>query len=331
MRKGFNPNKDKVLVSNSYFHQVVIPVYIPNEKDYFKDSFQILKLCLNSLFKTCHSNTFITVVNNGSNSKIMSYLDELLSIHKIHELIHTTNVGKLNAILKGIAGHRFDLVTITDSDVLFLDNWQRETYKVFKAIPKSGVVSPVPSSKVLKQNTSNIIFENIFSKRLRFLNIQNPKAMKMFAKSIGNNEFYKKVHLNKALTIEIENVRAIIGAGHFVATYRGSILNKKSQNFSKYSLGGDSETELLDKPSVNLGLWRLSTANNYAYHLGNVKEDWMCEFSEDQTIDKNYKVIIRPKLKEIKVSSFNVIFKKIVFNKLILNRFIWECFLRYKG
>lgn len=47
MRVGFNPNKDKKVPESSYFHQVVIPVYIPNLDGYFKDSLSILKYCLN--------------------------------------------------------------------------------------------------------------------------------------------------------------------------------------------------------------------------------------------------------------------------------------------
>jgi hypothetical protein len=54
MRVGFNPIRTKLKLSFDYFHQIIIPVYIPNQEGYFKDGFTILKLCLNSLFKTIH-------------------------------------------------------------------------------------------------------------------------------------------------------------------------------------------------------------------------------------------------------------------------------------
>ena len=50
MRVGLNPNRDKLLPISDYLHQIIIPVYIPNQEDYFKDSLKILKLCLASLF-----------------------------------------------------------------------------------------------------------------------------------------------------------------------------------------------------------------------------------------------------------------------------------------
>ena len=37
MRIGFNPNKDKLQSILEYTHQVIIPVYIPNEEGYFFD------------------------------------------------------------------------------------------------------------------------------------------------------------------------------------------------------------------------------------------------------------------------------------------------------
>ena len=57
---------------------MIIPVYIPNQEGYFKDAFSIFKLCLESLFKTCHAKTFITLVNNGSCNEVKDFLDYLL-------------------------------------------------------------------------------------------------------------------------------------------------------------------------------------------------------------------------------------------------------------
>ena len=111
MRVGFNPNKDKVLSKSDYNHQVIVPVYIPHQNDYFKDSFQILQFCLESLFKTCHDKTYITIVNNGSCEEVIIYLNQLHQENKIHEIIHTTTIGKLNAILKGLTGNKFELIT----------------------------------------------------------------------------------------------------------------------------------------------------------------------------------------------------------------------------
>src|SRR4051812_9240706 len=118
MRVGHNPYKDKKQTASGFWHQVIIPVYIPDEGDYFRDGQKILEYCLASLFKTVHAQTFITIINNGSSKTVRDYLDTLLADAKIHGLIHTANIGKLNAILKGLSGTNFPFVTIADSDVL---------------------------------------------------------------------------------------------------------------------------------------------------------------------------------------------------------------------
>lgn len=328
MRIGFNPNKDKVLPKSDYIHQVIVPVYIPHQNDYFKDSFQILQLCLESLFKTCHNKTYITIVNNGSCIEVVNYLNKLQQEAKLQEVIHTSTIGKLNAILKGLSGHQFPLITITDADVLFLNDWQKATYEVFEAFSKTGVVSPVPNSKLLRHNTANIIGETFFSKHMCFTPVVAKAGMEAFAKSIGNESLYKAIHLEKQLTITRGSTTALIGAGHFVATYKGVSFDVLKQRFSTYSLGGDSEKLILDRPATDLGLWRLSTQNNYAYHLGNVKEDWMQNEFESIILDST----IFENNVDNKVYSgvLNVFYMKF-FSRLIFRKPFWQLYLRFKG
>ncbi|CAM3813217.1 glycosyltransferase family A protein [Flavobacterium cucumis] len=328
MRVGFNPNKDKILPPSDFTHQVIVPVYIPHQSDYFKDSLQILQWCLESLFKTSHAKTYFTIINNGSCNEVVEYLNQLHQEYKIQEIIHTTAIGKLNAILKGLTGHQFPLITITDADVLFLNNWQKATYEVFEAFPKAGVVSPVPNPKNLKYYTANLIGTTFFSKSISFRKVVSKGGMAAFAKSIGNVSLYKAIHFEKQLTINKDNVIALVGAGHFVATYKGVGFDLLKQRFSEYSLGGDSVRLLLDKPPTDLGLWRLSTQNNYAYHLGNVKEDWMQEEFDKITFDSApFECSIENKVYSGILNNFYMRF----FSRLIFRKPFWQLYLRYKG
>jgi hypothetical protein len=83
---------------------------------------------LESLFRTSHSQAYFTIVNNGSCVEIIDYLVGLKSKNQIHELIHISSIGKLNYVLKRLVGHSFPLITITDSDILFLTDLQKGTY-----------------------------------------------------------------------------------------------------------------------------------------------------------------------------------------------------------
>ncbi|MDR6846420.1 glycosyltransferase [Flavobacterium granuli] len=328
MRVGFNPHKDKTQTTSEYFHQVIIPVYIPNKEGYFKDCFEILKLCLDSLFKTIHDKTYITIVNNGSCDLIVDYLNELYKVNKIQEIIHVTNIGYINAMLKGITGQNFSLITTSDADVLFLDGWQNATYSIFDDFPKAGAVCPTPSSRSFKRFTSNIFWDNFFFNKIQFEDVVNPLALKAFGSSVGNANFYNSIQLKKYLTLSTTNCKAVLGAGHFIVTYRASIFNNLESRYTDFILGGNSD-DLFDLPVVKKGFWRLSTADNYSYHMGNVLEDWMpVEVSKLTQNDKKCFFELKPIQSSSKLAYF---VKSKLFAKLILNKKIMQYFLIWKG
>jgi hypothetical protein len=329
MRVGFNPHKDMTQPVSDYFHQVVIPVYIPNQEGYFRDSFEILNLCLNSLFKTIHAKTFVTIVNNGSCDIIVDYLNEFHKINKIQEVIHTTNVGKLNAVLKGISGNNFPLITVSDADVLFLNGWQEASYSVFESFPKTGAVCPTPSSRSFRTYTANVYWDLFFSNKLKFTSVVNPDALKMFGLSVGNADFYNEIQLRTFLTVIKGNMKAVVGAGHFITTDRAEIFDDIENKFTKFKLGGDSEGKFLDIPVVKKGFWRLSTADNFAYHMGNVLEDWMGDVvSKLKQNGEECNFELKPIQCSSKLSYF---VKSKLFGKFILSKKIMRYFLIWKG
>lgn len=327
MRVGYNPYKDQKNDESEYIHQVVIPVYIPNHEGYFKDSFAILKLCLESLLATIHNKTFVTIANNGSDRIVADYLDELLNQSKIQELIHTHNIGKLNAVVKGLAGNNIELVTISDSDVMFLPNWQNETVKVFSHIPNAGVVGIVPQIKMYESNCGNVLLKNFFSKKLKFIPVKNKNGMIRFYDSIGWDRSYNQDYLKFNLGLEINSdMSVLIGSGHFVATYKKDMFEELISYFD-YKMGGNSE-EYLDQLPLKKDYWRLTTEDNYAYHMGNVLENWMLDqpneiVAEDKNIEYNF-------YKKKKLNSILYFFKNRLFVKFISIKWTVKLFLKWK-
>lgn len=268
MRVGVNPNKFEDVSDSGYLHQVIIPVYIPHQEGYFKDAFQVLKVCLETLFKTVNSATFITIVNNGCHETVVRFLDELFFESKIQELIHTDNIGKTNAVLKGLTGHKFKLITIADADVFFLPNWQNATYDVFNAFPKAGVVGLTPQIKMYKSKSSNVIAENIFNSSISFIAILDSEAFKNFYESIGWGNEYSDIHNQMGLGIKMKGVNCFIGSGHYVATYRAGLFNSINTFMGGKKVAGIGEG-YIDNIALFKGFWRLTTQQNYAYHMGN--------------------------------------------------------------
>lgn len=326
MRVGYNPHKDKPQEDSRYKHQIIMPVYIPNEEGYFKDSFKIFKLCLESLFATIHDKTFVTVVNNGSIVGVEDYLDELYKKCKIQELIHTENIGKLNAILKGLAGNNIELVTISDSDVMFLPNWQSETVKVFNHFPKVGVVGVVPQFKMYESNCGNTIFDNLFTKNLKFIPVKNKKALIRFYDSIGWDRSYNQNYLKYSLGIEDKDLKVYVGSGHFVATYKKEMFNKIITCFA-YKMGGNSEG-YLDTAPLKYDYWRVTTYDNYAYHLGNTLEPWM---NEEKNKNKSSLEIVGNLRERKQTNQLLYILKNKIFDKFLKLNYVSKLFLYCKS
>lgn len=328
MRVGFNPHKDQATDSSAFFHHVVIPVHIPEHDGYFKEAGKILSLCIESLTASCHTGTFITLVNNGSCTEVVHQLNQWLDQKRIHEVVHTPKIGKVNAVLKGLAGHQFPLLTVSDADVLFCSNWQQATYEVFNAFPRAGAVCTTPLSRRLRYYTQQMYRELFFSKTLRFTEVKNPGAMKAFARSIDDEELLKDIHLRQNLTVVRNGVRAVVGAGHFCCTYKASVYDTFRGNAADTYLGGKALQLSIDEPVARSGYWRLSTEDNYTFHLGNTFEPWM---EEQLASVKKPDEQMLPTLPKKPYSKFLFWVDYQLLPKITSHPVLWRLFLRWKG
>jgi hypothetical protein len=284
MRKGLNPNKDKTGGIN-YLHQVIIPIYIPHQKDYFEESLQVLKICIKSLLCSSQPYTFISLVSNGSCREVEEYILELYKEGKVQEIIVSANIGKYNSIIKAVSGHNIPLVTISDADVFFKENWQKETYKIFQNFKKVGVVGLIPQFLSYQSHSENLLFDYALSSKLKFGVIEEPEAIREFYKSIGWKPNYPKERLKFTLYLNNGGFEAIVGSGHVVATYRRELLQDLTQ-FNPFKMGGDSE-EILDEAAPKKGYYRFTTPKNMAFHLGNKLDN---KFLEKMNLGNNFKI-----------------------------------------
>ncbi len=318
MRIGSNPHKDQPKGDSGYLHQVVIPVYIPSSEGYFSDSFEILKLCLKSLFGTVHDKTYITIVDNGCHATVGEYLDGLYAAGQIQEVVHCNNIGKINAAMKGLSGHDIELVTIADADAMFLPGWQSATNDVFEAFPKAGVVGIVPMYKMFNRFCENIIVPKFFSRKLKFVPFADKDGLARFYQSIGWDAPLHPLYARLTLGIDSDSgLTALLGTGHFISTFKRDIFEKTPIHFD-FKLGGDSE-EIIDGLCLEKDYWRLTTHRNYGYHLGNTLEDWMPEVAFEKENSARFKGGF-PTFRRIGRFSYfirNVFFRKLFFNPRI--------------
>ena len=289
MRIGINPEKENKEIKDKIYHLVVVTVYIPDFEGYFAGSFEVFKLCLESLLLTVHSQTRITIYNNNCHKDVKTYIDKkYYESEYIDQVFHSKkNVGKINAILASVKGNLEKLITVSDADVFFKNRWQFGVEKLFVNFPEAGMISPLPSSKSMLSYTSNNWFYSLFKGNLSFEKVSDPKAMHRFDLSLGNEQrLYKPIHLKKylVLTNKKNNSQAVMGCGHFVATVHRVVFDKGSSEPAFFKISNGIESKFIYIPNEKLGFLRLATKENLAFHMGNFTEPWM--FEEFRTLKK---------------------------------------------
>lgn len=330
MRVGENPVRDKQIQKSDAFHRVIIPLYIPDEEGYYADAFQIFKYCLLSVKKTSSSSIKVSVVSNGSCAKVNEKLVALLNENDIDELIiEKSPIGKINSVLKALRTADERLITVTDADVLFDNNWEKAVLEIFKAFPKAGSVSPVPVFRTHFRHTGNIWMNHFFSKKIFFRSVKNPEGLTAFAKSIGW-EWLDLKFKDVIGTIKVKDTTAVLGCSHFVVTYKREVFNESPKKNSKYLLGGSSEHLYLDVPVLKMGGYRLATYDNHAFHMGNSLEPWMINIYEN-LITNEKQILDYSFLKKLKKNKLDFFLSEKVFRGIISIKRIKNYILKRKG
>ena len=288
MRIGINPFKDEQKLNMSTYHRIVVVVYIPNEEGFYKNAITVLKSCLESLFETINRHAAITVVNNGSFKKVGDLLNFYSEQNKIDALItHSYNIGKIDAQIGAARASREEIITLTDSDILFCNGWQENVEEIFSTFPNVGSVSPIPVRTGMYAGTSSVL-KQILLRKLKFRFIALPENMKDYNRFLSSINWDLDIDTNKKWpVVENKGVKAIIGSAHQVLTIDRNILFMTTpSNPSLTLVGSNSEHNYIDVPIDKAGKLRLATYKNFAYHIGNEMEEWMTDIIINNSSNK---------------------------------------------
>jgi len=278
MRLGHNSPKDKPQLTDYLRHRVIIPVYIPTMDGYYKDSLEILKLCLESLYLTGAGKMSITVISNNSTSAVVKELERLYQLEWIDQLLlNKKNRGKVDAVSSAARGAFEELITIADCDVLFKTGWIEAIEAIFHNFPECGFAAPMPNPGQAWANTSATILGALKNRELRFDKVVPDADLNGFAHSLGyqDQDKYLAEHRHAQMIVRRKDTTACVGCGHFVFTARGKVVQGMPKHPSLSAISGHSEERWLDMPPDRLGFWRLATTRAYVHHMGNSLESWM--------------------------------------------------------
>lgn len=318
-----NPQKEIKEAEMNYHHRLIIVVYIPSLDGYYKDVFEVFKLCVESALVTKNNKCGISIVNNASCNEIVLYLNELFSKNIIDNVIHhKTNLGKMDALIGAARSCREPLITLSDVDILFRNGWQEAVEEIFMKIEDVGSVSPIAARKSMRYGTVSTIQKIL----LKQINLKFEAIPENFIDHNRNLDCTNwKLDENDQLKWPVifkNNVKAVLGSPHQVITIRRELLFSDIPNTPSLTLvGNNSEYKYCDEPIDLSGNMRLATYRIYAYHMGNKIDEWMIdEHNKNKIIGNNKKKstkpLMLPKFKSKKQNLKYYNFKKRIIIKL---------------
>ncbi|MBC3846946.1 glycosyltransferase family 2 protein [Winogradskyella echinorum] len=323
MRVGMNPQKQSKKIRLKCQHRLIIVVFIPSLEGYYRNVLEVFKLCLDSAITTTNSNCAITVVNNASCKEVARYLDVKLEEDKIDTVIHyKENIGKIDALIGAARASREPIITISDVDILFQQGWQEETENIFTNIKGVASVSPIPCRNFKNYETSSTLGKILLGKvKFKYKPIpENHIAQNKYLES-----FHWELETNENVkwpVIDSNGVNAIVGSGHQILSMRRELFFSTVPKEPSLTLvGNNSEYLYCDQPINFSGGMRLTTYNNYAFHMGNTVENWMLEVQKKNILNLKNKItpLVINELPVFKPKSQNMTwykFKKRVVHKL---------------
>lgn len=269
-RSGQNPIKLVKDVPQSAEVTVTTAVYIPYLDGFWKESLDVLKLCLQSMRSNTQVVFDLAVFDNGSCKEVRDYLLQLYERDFIQQLyLSRHNVGKVGAWNVLFTAVQSPYISYCDSDIYFFEGWLEESLAVLQAFPKAGVVTaqPIAGHDLSKMRTAQMAIADPTVETKQGVLIPD-KYVRACLIGLGGTEaeYEERQVFRNDFRVERNGVRAYTSASHFQLTSTRDVLQQLFPDKPEMLLGKDFQFE--DK-MLDLGYWRLSTETYLVHHMGN--------------------------------------------------------------
>ena len=314
MRTGQNPAKKVTQVAKPKRITVAVLTYIPFLKGYFKESLDVLKLCLGSICKNTSLPYDLMVFDNGSCRETKDYLLSAQNEGIIQYLVLSEkNVGKggaWNHIFNGAPG---EIIAYCDSDALLYKGWLTESVRILETFPNVGMVTARPM-RTDKQLCSETIKwaesqKGVYIEKGQLISYEE---FEDFANTLGYGiEKVKKIYSTTSdIRLTYKDIQAFVGANHFQFVGWKKVLRQFMPLKMNKPVG---QVQKLDEAINKQGYLRLMIAKSLVQNMSNKIPEEIKENNIRVRPDKKQgiiKILSKfPPLKKILLWIYDAIFR----------------------
>ncbi|MCD6576496.1 MAG: glycosyltransferase family 2 protein [Anaerolineaceae bacterium] len=270
-RVGMNPGRGKVSDFTPARVTVVVLTYVPNDIGYFKDRFDVMRVCIESILKNTQAPFDLMVFDNGSTDKVVDYLRKQRDTGNIDFLVLSRqNIGKIGALQIMFKAAPGEIIAYCDDDVFFLPGWLNRHLEVINNYPDVGVVSGMYIKPHMKEGIeSTMQFASRPDVKMEKGDLVDKDLELHYISNMGRTweQYQKEIQGLEDVCITYKGIQTYVSAGHyqFVAV-KDRILKALPDKWKSNLMGQMRE---LDIAIDELKMLRLCTTPATVRLLGN--------------------------------------------------------------
>ena len=276
-RVGQNPAKWVTQVAKPSKVTVAVLSFIPFQSGYYRQSLEVLQLCLDSLIRNTDLPYDLLLFDNGSCREVQDSLAARREVGDIQYLVLSEkNLGKVGAWNLIFAAAPGEYIAYADSDVYFFQGWLSRHLEVFEAFPEVGTVAGTPRRRRMTFSENSIQR----ARELPGVEVEVGKFIpeswiRQHARSLDKLDELDENLARDDYLLTSNGVKAYITAQHYQFVVRKEDVQQFLPFPHQRPMGSD--VAQFDLAIDGSNLLRLAVADRTAMHLGNRLDEELFE------------------------------------------------------